>query len=102
MKIDINAKPKEVKKGNFNYSNIQSEYGCNTLYFTKNGKPYTIVAGELHFSRLPKERWRETLLKMQDCGLNTVSTYVFWNYNEEIKGQFAFNGNKDISAFLQI
>lgn len=102
MKIDINAKPKEVKKGNFNYSNIQSEYGCNTLYFTKNGKPYTIVAGELHFSRLPKERWRETLLKMQDCGLNTVSTYVFWNYHEEIKGQFDFNGNKDISAFLQI
>lgn len=102
MKIDINAKPKEVKKGNFNYSNIQSEYGCNTLYFTKNGKPYTIVAGELHFSRLPKERWRETLLKMQDCGLNTVSTYVFWNYHEEIKGQFDFKGNKDISAFLQI
>lgn len=39
---------------------------------------------------------------MQDCGLNTVSTYVFWNYHEEIKGQFDFKGNKDISAFLQI
>ena len=102
MNIIINAKPKKVKKGNFNYSNIKSDYGCNTLYFTKNGKPYTVVAGELHFSRLPRERWRETLLKMRDCGINTVSTYVFWNYHEEIKGQFDFKGNKDIAAFLQI
>lgn len=102
MKIEIIAKPKEVKAGNFNYSNIKSEYGCNTQYFTKGGKPYTVIAGELHFSRLPRERWRETLLKMRECGLNTVSTYVFWNYHEEIKGKFDFSGNKDISAFLSI
>lgn len=102
MKIEINAKPKEVKSGNFNYSNIKSEYGCNTQYFTKGGKPYTVIAGELHFSRLPRNRWRETLLKMRECGLNTVSTYVFWNYHEEIKGKFDFSGNKDISAFLSI
>ena len=102
MKIEINAKPKEVKSGNFNYSNIKSPYGVNTQYFTKDGKPYTVIAGEMHFSRLPKERWRETLLKMRECGINTVSTYVFWNYHEEIKGQFDFSGNKDISAFLSI
>lgn len=102
MKIEINAKSKEVKSGNFNYSNIESAYGVNTQCFTKNGKPYTVIAGEMHFSRLPKERWRETLLKMRECGINTISTYVFWNYHEEIKGQFDFSGNKDISAFLQI
>lgn len=60
MEIIINAKSKEVKSGNFNYSNIESAYGVNTQYFTKNGKPYTVIAGEMHFSRLPKERWRET------------------------------------------
>lgn len=102
MKIEINAKPKEVKSGNFNYSNIESTYGVNTQYFTKDGKPYTVIAGEMHFSRFPKERWRETLLKMRECGINTVSTYVFWNYHEEIKGRFDFSGNKDVSAFLQI
>ena len=102
MDIIINAKPKEVKAGSFNYSNIESAYGVNTQYFTKNGKPYTVIAGEMHFSRLPKERWRETLLKMRECGINTVSTYIFWNYHEEIKGQFDFSGNKDISAFLSI
>ena len=102
MKIKIIAKPKEVKSGKFNYSNIESNYGVNTQYFTKDGKSYTVIAGELHFSRLPRERWREALLKMRECGINTVSTYVFWNYHEEIKGQFDFSGNKDISAFLSI
>lgn len=102
MKIEINAKPRAVKTGNFNYSNMESSYGVNTKYFTKDGKPFTVVAGELHFSRLPKERWRETLLKMRDCGINTVSTYVFWNYHEEIKGQFNFSGNNDIASFLRI
>lgn len=102
MNIEIKAEPKKVKHGNFNYGNIASPYGCNTQYFTKNGKPYTVIAGELHFSRLPRERWRETLLKMRDCGINTVSTYVFWNYHEEKKGRFDFEGNKDVAHFLQI
>lgn len=102
MNIIIKATPKTVKSGNFNYSNIDSAYGANTQYFTKDGKPFTVIAGELHFSRLPCERWKETLLKMRECGINTVSTYVFWNYHEEIKGQFVFSGNKDISAFLKI
>lgn len=102
MKLTINAKPREVKDGHFQYSNMDSAYGCNTLYFTRDGKPYTIVAGELHFSRLPRERWRETLLKMRACGINVVSTYVFWNYHEEIKGQFDFSGDKDVAGFLQI
>ena len=52
MKIEIIAKPKEVKSGKFNYSNIESNYGVNTQYFTKDGKSYTVIAGELHFSRL--------------------------------------------------
>lgn len=102
MKITISANPREVNPGDFNYSNIKSPYGANTQHFTKNGEPFTVIAGELHFSRLPKERWRETLLKMRECGLNTVSTYVFWNYHEEIKGQFDFSGNNNISAFLSI
>lgn len=102
MDITVKARPHPVRAGAFNYSNIKSRYGANTQYFTKDGKPFTPIAGELHFSRLPRARWKETLLKMRECGINTVSTYVFWNYHEEIKGQFDFAGNKDIAAFLQI
>lgn len=102
MEIKINVNPLPVKQGDFRYSNINSRYGVNTLYFTKDGKPYLPVAGELHFSRLPSECWRRELLKMKDCGLNMVSTYVFWNFHEEKKGQFDFSGDNDIAGFLGI
>lgn len=102
MKIEINAKPQPVKQGNFNYGNMESRYGANTLYFTKDGKPFMPIAGELHFSRLPNASWKKELLKMKDCGLNIVSTYVFWNFHEEEKGKFDFSGDNNIAGFLSI
>ena len=102
MNINITAKPLPVRAGDFCYGNLPSRYGVNTRYITKDGKPYTVIAGELHFSRLPRSRWRETLLKMRALGVNTVSTYVFWNYHEEKKGQFNFSGNRNIGAFLAL
>jgi hypothetical protein len=29
---------------------------------------------------------------MRACGINTVATYVFWNYHEENKNNFDFDG----------
>lgn len=102
MKIEIKANPLPVKQGSFRYGNIESRYGVNTLYFTKDGKPFMPIAGELHFSRLPNESWKRELLKMKDCGLNMVSTYVFWNFHEEEKGKFDFSGDNDIAHFLSL
>lgn len=102
MKIEMNANPLPVKQGNFKYGNTVSRYGVNTLYFTKDGKPFLPIAGELHFSRVPNESWKRELLKMKDCGLNVVSTYVFWNFHEEEKGKFDFSGDNDIAHFLSI
>lgn len=39
MQITIKANPKAVKSGKFNYANIESAYGVNTQYVTKDGKP---------------------------------------------------------------
>ncbi len=102
MEIYISGSPRRVTAGDFHYGNIESRYGVNTQYFTRDGEPYMVIAGEMHFSRTPRARWRETILKMRDCGINTVATYVFWNYHEENKGVFDFSGNKDIAAFLRI
>lgn len=102
MNIDIKADCTHVTLDNHKYGNIESRYGLNSLYFTKDNKPYTIITGELHFSRVPKESWKRELLKMKECGINTVSTYVFWNYHEEEKGNFDFSGNNDIKEFLSI
>lgn len=102
MEIIINAHHRQTRSGDFNYSNIKSRYGANTRYFTKDSEPYTIIAGEMHFSRLPRRRWKETLLKMRDCGINTVSTYVFWNHHNEKKGVYDFSGDNDIKSFLSV
>lgn len=102
MEIIINANHRKISDGDFNYSNIKSRYGVNTRYFTKDSEPYTIIAGEMHFSRLPRRRWKETLLKMRDCGINTVSTYVFWNHHNEKKGVYDFSGDNDIKSFLSV
>ena len=69
--------------------------------FLLNGKPFQIMAGELHFQRVPKDYWKDRLLKARAMGLNTVCTYVFWNLLEPEPGQWNFTGNNDIAAFIR-
>ncbi len=66
-----------------------------------NGKPWTPVMGEFHFSRVPADEWREELLKMKAGGIDIVSTYVFWIHHEEIEGQFDWSGCRDLRRFVQ-
>lgn len=102
MNININVTHQKVENGDFLFGNIESDYGVNTFYFTREGKPHAVVCGELHFSRMDRKDWRQELLKMRANGINAVSTYVFWNYHEKTSGVFDFTGNKDIAAFLSI
>ena len=36
--------------------------------------PFLILAGTIHYFRVPKEYWRDSLLKLKACGFNTVTT----------------------------
>jgi len=72
----------------------QSPFRFDGPQFVLDGKPFQILAGELHFQRIPKEYWKDRLLKARAMGLNTVCTYVFWNILEPEPGQWNFNGNK--------
>ncbi len=69
--------------------------------FVLNGKPFEIMAGELHFQRIPREYWVDRLLKARAAGLNTVCTYIFWNAVEPAPGQFDFAGQNDLAAFMR-
>jgi hypothetical protein len=51
--------------------------------FLLDGKPWTPVMGEFHYSRYPENEWREELLKMKAGGVDIVATYVFWIHHEE-------------------
>lgn len=55
-----------------------------------NGKRIIPVMGEIHFSRLKPEEWKEAILKMRAGGVNIAATYVFWNHHEERQGEWDF------------
>ena len=71
--------------------------------FLLDGKPFQIIAGEMHFSRIPKEYWRHRLKMARAMGLNTVATYVFWNYHELFPGKFDFKTeSRNIAEFIRM
>jgi len=41
-------------------------------------------------------------LKWPGRGLNTIATYVFWNYHEPAKGKYNFTGNRGCGAFVRM
>ncbi|XP_010640117.1 beta-galactosidase-1-like protein 2 isoform X2 [Fukomys damarensis] len=61
---------------------------------------FWIFGGSIHYFRVPREYWRDRLLKMKACGLNTLTTYVPWNLHEPERGRFDFSGNLDLEAFI--
>ena len=67
-----------------------------------NDQPYRILSGEMHYFRIPRAYWRDRLLKLRACGLNTVATYMPWNLHERQRGQFNFSGILDIRHFIEL
>lgn len=101
-----NTKSSEIKSGYFHMGTNTNAQGnsilVNNRYLTINGKPEIPVMGELQYSRMPKERWTDEILKMKAGGVNIIATYSFWNHHEEIEGQFDWSGNKDLRSFVKL
>ncbi len=70
--------------------------------FLLDGKPIQLISGEIHYPRIPHEYWRQRLRMAKACGLNTITTYVFWNMHEPEKGKFNFKGDADVAQFIKI
>lgn len=71
-------------------------------HFYRDGKIVSILSGEMHYSRIPHQYWRHRLQMMKGMGLNTVATYVFWNYHETEPGKWDFSGDKDLAEYIKI
>lgn len=70
--------------------------------FLYDGKPVQIHSGEMHYARIPKEYWRHRFKMMRGMGLNTVATYVFWNYHNTAPGAWDFtSGNRNLAEFIR-
>ncbi len=70
--------------------------------FLMDGKPYTILSGAMHYFRIPREYWHDRLLKLKECGFNTLETYVCWNLHEREEGIFDFSGMLDVAAYIKM
>ncbi|KAM8955401.1 beta-galactosidase-1-like protein 2 [Lycaon pictus] len=68
--------------------------------FTLDGSPFLIIAGTIHYFRVPREYWRDRLQKLKACGFNTVTTHIPWNLHEPRKGWFYFTANLDFVTFV--
>lgn len=70
--------------------------------FLIDGEPVRIIAGAMHYFRVPREYWRDRLLKIKACGFNTIETYTAWNLHEPTEGTFNFSGMADLKAYLEL
>ena len=76
-------------------------YSYTPQYLVKNGEPWFPIMGEIHYSRYPKEYWKESIYKMRAGGVEVVSSYVIWIHHEEIEEEYDFTGNRDLRGFVE-
>ncbi len=69
--------------------------------FYIDGEEFHIYSGAMHYFRIPEDYWEDRLLKLKAAGLNTVETYVPWNFHEPQKDKFNFSGMLDIERFIK-
>ncbi|XP_024145949.1 beta-galactosidase [Oryzias melastigma] len=74
----------------------------NADCFRKDGERFRFISGSIHYSRIPRVYWKDRLLKMYMAGLNTIQTYIPWNYHEESPGMYNFSGDRDVEYFLKL
>ncbi|MGM9936219.1 MAG: glycoside hydrolase family 35 protein [Candidatus Ornithomonoglobus sp.] len=67
-----------------------------------NGSEFYIRAGAVHYFRIHPSDWERRLIKLKECGLNTVETYIAWNIQEPERGKFISEGTADFERFIEI
>ena len=76
-------------------------FSMDSVNFLLDGEPFQIIAGEIHYSRIPKEYWRHRIQMAKAMGCNTIASYVFWNYHETSEGEFDFTSeNRNLQEFI--
>lgn len=68
--------------------------------FVLNGAPVRIIAGEMHYPRIPHQYWRHRFKMLKGMGLNAVATCVFWNIHQPEPNVWDWSGDKNLAEFI--
>lgn len=85
-----------------NWSPSGDTLSLNNFFLKKNSKAILPIMGEFQYSRYPRKEWETALLKMKASGIEIIGFYDFWIHHEEKEGQFRFDDNLDVKAFLEL
>lgn len=80
---------------------LQHSFRAADGRFLLDGKPFQIISGEMHYPRIPRAYWRARFRMARAMGLNTITTYVFWNEHEPQPGVYDFTGQRDVAEFIR-
>ncbi|MFJ2188849.1 beta-galactosidase family protein [Kitasatospora sp. NPDC087861] len=70
--------------------------------FLRDGVAHRIVSGALHYFRVHPQLWEDRLRRLRALGVNTVDTYVPWNFHELRRGEVDFTGWRDVARFVRL
>ncbi len=87
---------------NMNVFEDKGRFEAGNGTFLLNGEPFVVKAAELHYPRIPREYWDHRIKMCKALGMNTICLYVFWNNHEATPDAFDFDGQKDLSAFIDL
>eukprot|EP00939_MAST-03C_sp_MAST-3C-sp1_P004386 g4386.t1 len=67
-------------------------------------KAVRLLAGSIHYSRVVPDLWDDRVARLAAMGLNTVTTYVPWNFHQnEESGPYDFTSPaRDFAEFCRI
>ncbi|MER7754743.1 glycoside hydrolase family 35 protein [Kitasatospora sp. NPDC097643] len=82
--------------------------------FRRGGVAHRVVAGAVHYFRVHPQLWEDRLRRVRALGVNTVDTYVPWNFHEVRHGpadspaglpadiRVDFTGWRDVGRFVRL
>jgi len=68
--------------------------------FVLDGESFRVLAGAIHYFRVPRGYWTDRIHKARLMGLNTIETYVPWNLHQPAPGEWRVDAGLDLGAFL--
>ncbi|MBV9057170.1 MAG: amino acid permease [Candidatus Eremiobacteraeota bacterium] len=89
----VSSSQESQRWSNWDTSRVTSDHGYPV--FSVEGRPYFPYGAAFFYERIPRDRWRASLLAYKALGINTIDLYCIWNWHAPEQGVLDFNGATD-------